>query len=203
MRTFIKMSVALAMVTTPLAGWAKKAVPTGLELQQIQSRDIEGSKSVVFGAVMSVLQDSGYRIQAADKETGLITGIASTKAKLTWMPFVGFGSSKKSPVVSAFIEDKTSSITRVRLSFVMAKVRSSLSYGTAPEDEDPIYDPQVYQDAFEKINQAVFIRLNAEAPSPAAAVATPAATPVAAPATPSVAAPASSTAKPTPAAVQN
>ncbi|MEP7006627.1 MAG: hypothetical protein ABI810_11640 [Sphingomonas bacterium] len=186
-------------MTTPMAGWAKKKpTPTGLELQQIQSRDIEGSKKVVFGAVMSVLQDSGYRIQAADKETGLITGVASTKAKLTWMPFVGFGSSKKSPVVSAFIEDKTVSITRVRLSFVMAKVRSTFNYGTAPEDEDPIYDPQVYQDAFEKINQAVFIRLNAEAPP--APTPTSATTPVATSTTP-VTAP--ETAKPTSTTVQN
>jgi hypothetical protein len=30
---------------------------------------------------MSVLQDEGYRINAADKDTGLITAIASTKAK--------------------------------------------------------------------------------------------------------------------------
>jgi len=183
MRRSIKAAVAISIAMTPAIGFAKKApVPSGLELQQIQTRDIDGSKSVVFGAVMSVLQDSGYRIQAADKDTGLITGIASTKANLTWMPFVGFGSSKKSPIVSAYIEDKTASITRVRLSFVMAKVRSSLGYGTGQQDEEPIYDAQVYQDAFEKINQAVFIRVNAET-GPASS-ATPGTTMAVAPATP-------------------
>ena len=183
MRRSIKVAVAVSIAMTPSASFAKKApVPSGLELQQIQTRDIDGNKSVVFGAVMSVLQDSGYRIQAADKDTGLITGIASTKANLTWMPFVGFGSSKKSPIVSAYIEDKTASITRVRLSFVMAKIRSSLGYGTGQQDEEPIYDAQVYQDAFEKINQAVFIRLNAET-GPASS-ATPATTMVITPATP-------------------
>jgi len=175
MKAFIKASVAVALIATPAIVYAKKkeAAPSGLELQQIQSKDIEASKTLVFGAVMSVLQDSGYRIQAADKDTGLITGVASTSGKLTYNLFIGFGKSKKTPIVSAFIEEKTPTITSVRLSFVMAKTKSTI-YGAGSPDEEPIYDAAVYQDAFEKINQAVFIRASA-APSP-----TPVTTPVAA-----------------------
>jgi hypothetical protein len=55
----------------------------------------------------------------------------------------------------------------VRLSFVMAKVRSNL-YGSAPQDEEPIYDVSVYKDAFEKIDQALFIRKGMAAPAPVA-----------------------------------
>ena len=167
MKTLFRASVAISLLAGPSVALAKKApVPTGLELQQIQAKDIEGTKVAVFGAVMSVLQDSGYRIQAADKETGLITGIASTKGKMTYTLFVGFGKSKKTPIVSAFIEEKTPTITRVRLNFVMAKVKSSI-YGAGAQDEEPIYDAEVYRDAFEKINQAVFIRSSVDTPSPA------------------------------------
>lgn len=150
-------------------GMAKKKVdPSALELQQLQSRDLETTKDQAFGAVMSVLQDSGYRIQAADKDTGLITGVASTKGKLTYNLFTGFGKSKKSPIVSAFIEQRTPKLTRVRLSFVMGKVNSN-GYGAGVQDEEPIYDSVVYQNAFEQINQTLFIRSGMDAPAATAA----------------------------------
>jgi len=167
--------VSVVIATPAMAQKKKKGAPTALELQQLQSRDIEGPKEMVFGAVMTILQDSGYRIQAADKDTGLITGISSTKSKLTWSPFVGIGKSKKSPVVSAFVESRTPSMTNVRLSFVMAKVKSNL-YGSQPQDEEPIYDAVTYQNAFEKLNQAMFIRQGmAATPTTTVAAATPAA----------------------------
>jgi hypothetical protein len=147
---------------------AKKIAPTALELQQLQIREFEGTRTQVFGAVMSVLQDSGYRIQAADKDTGLITGISSTKSKLTWAPFVGFGKSKKSPFVSVFIEDGAPGKMRVRMSFVMGKVRSN-GFGSGPQDEEPIYDATVYQQAFEQIGQTLFVRRGMSAPAATAA----------------------------------
>lgn len=165
-------ALAAACLSASAADAKKKVVISALELQQLQSREIEASKEQVFGAVMSVLQDSGYRIQAADKDTGLITGIASTSSKLTWKPFQGLGRSKKSPIVSAFIEQRSPNMTRVRLSFVMGKINSTI-YGAGPQDEEPIYDVAVYQTAFEQINQTVFIRANMDAP--AATVASPAA----------------------------
>lgn len=142
---------------TPVAAKKKEPELSSLQIQQMQTRDIEADKSLVFGAVMTVLQDSGYRIEAADKDTGLITGIGSSKGKLTYNLFMGFGKSKKTPIVSAFIEDYGPTMTRVRLSFLMAKVKSSI-YGSQPQDEEPIYDAQTYQDAFERINQNVFLR---------------------------------------------
>lgn len=168
--------IALAALALPAAAVAKdkKPVISPLELQAMQSRDIEGAKDQVFGSVMSVLQDAGYRIENGDLQTGLITGIGSSQAKLTYNLFWGFGKSKKTPVVSAFIE-QMGPYTRVRLNFVMAKLKSSL-YGSQPQDEEPIVDAAVYQDAFEKINQALFIRqsMAASAPVPAAASPEPA-----------------------------
>ena len=167
MRKFlIPIAIGAAVAAAPVSA-KKTPEPTGLELQQLQSHDFEGDKDMVFASVMSVLQDSGYRIQAADKDTGLITGIASTQTKMPYNLFFGFGRSKKSPIVSAFIENRAPGVSSVRLSFVMAKVKSNL-YGSAPQDEEPIYDASVYKDAFEKIDQALFIRKGMTAPAPVA-----------------------------------
>lgn len=153
-----KSLVALAfLLTAPAAqSVAKEAKMTSLQIQQMQTKDVEVNKSVAFSSVMTVLQDSGYRIGAADRETGLITGVASTNTKMTWLPFVGFGKSKKTPVVSAYIEEMGPEVTKIRLNFVMTKV-SANGFGGG-EDEKPILEPQVYQDAFEKIEQAIFVR---------------------------------------------
>lgn len=96
--------VAGVLLTATTPAIAKKAPEmTGLQLQQIQSRDVEAPKEVAFSAVMSVLQDAGYRIGSADKDTGLITGTASTSSKMTYNLIWGFGKSKKTPIVSAYI----------------------------------------------------------------------------------------------------
>ena len=167
MKTILPAQLAVALAVTiliPSESFAKKPPEvSGLALQQIQSKDFEVTKAVTFPAVMSVLQDSGYRIGAADRDTGLITATASTKTKMTWLPFIGFGNSKKTPVVSAYIEDRGPNMSRVRLNFVMGKVRNNSSFGGIT-DETPITDPVVYQDAFEKINQAVFVRMAMDAP---------------------------------------
>jgi hypothetical protein len=150
-------TAALAFAAVPQVSMAKKKVEmSALQIQEMQTKDLEADKNTSFSAVMTVLQNSGYRIGSADKETGLITGVASTNSKTTWMPFVGFGKSKKTPVVSAFIEDMSPTITKVRLSFVMTKA-SANGLGSG-EDEEPILDPIIYQDAFEKIEQAVFVK---------------------------------------------
>jgi hypothetical protein len=165
-------AVAAAALTASAAGpleAKKKPELTGLALQQLQSHDYESDKNIVFGAVMTVLQDAGYRIQAGDKDTGLITGIGQSSKKLTWMPFVGFGTSKKSPVVSAYIEQMGPNFTRVRLNFVMAKLKAN-QYGSNLGDEEAIVEAEPYRDAFEKIDQAVFLRQSMAAPRPSAQV---------------------------------
>lgn len=179
---FFLASAALLVVASSQVAYAKKKPElTALQMQEMQTKDLETDKNTAFSAVMTVLQDSGYRIGNADKDTGLITGVASTNTKMTWLPFVGFGKSKKTPVVSAFVEDLSPTVTKVRLNFVMTKV-SANGYGGG-EDEEPILDPAVYQDAFEKIGQAVFVRQSMRAAAPkapepvAAAPATPAVEP--------------------------
>ncbi len=156
---YIHIVLAALVIATPASpSFAKKAPQmTGLELQQMQARDIEATKDIAFAAVMTVLQDAGYRIGSADRDTGLITGMASTGSKMVYSLWTGFGKSKKTPIVSAYIEARGTAASRVRLNFVMAKVKSTI-YGSGAQDEEPILDPSTYQQAFEKINQAVFVR---------------------------------------------
>ena len=158
MKNLIGIAVFTAALMGSSSAFAKKEPQlTGLELQQIQARDFEATKKDAFAAVMTVLQDSGYRIGNADYETGLVTAMASSKTKMTWVPFIGFGTSKKTPVVSAYIEDKSPTLSRIRLNFVMGKIKGNASFGGIT-DEEPINDPKTYQEAFEKISQAVFVR---------------------------------------------
>lgn len=155
---------ALALTMTATAGdAAKKPEVTGLELQQIQSRDIETTFDVAFPAAMTVLQDSGYRIQAADKATGLITALGSAEAKTTFNWWWGLGKKKLVPMVSVFVEGRGKSLTRVRLNFVMSEAKSRNSFS----DEKPVTDPAVYKDAFERLEKEIFVRTAMDAPAPA------------------------------------
>lgn len=167
----IAAALGLSLAVAPSVAEAKKKEQlSGLALQQIQSKDFEADKNTTFSAVMTVLQDAGYRVAAADKDTGLITGVGTSSKKLTWLPFVGFGTAKKTPAISAYIEEMTPNMTRVRLNFVMAKIKAN-AYGTDLGDEEAILDPAIYTDAFEKISQGVFIRQSMAAKAPTAVVA--------------------------------
>jgi hypothetical protein len=168
MRKLIFTAALASFVLASPATARKKEEIGGLALQQMQARDYEVGKSVSFPAVMTVLQDSGYRIASADRDTGLITASASTNSKMSYNLFVGFGRSKKTPVVSVFVEDRGVG-SRVRLNFVMAKTKSSL-YGMSSSDEEPITDPLVYQNAFEKVEKEIFVRQSLNAGVPVAHV---------------------------------
>lgn len=179
-RPFLAAAFAFGSFSTNLAHAEKQPTLSGLALQQIQSRDFEAPKSITFPATISILQDAGYRIGDADIVTGIVTATASTKTKMTWLPFVGIGTSKKTPIVSVFIEDMGPNMSRVRLNFVMGKLKNGLI-----ADETPIYDTATYKDAFERISQAVFIRqAMLSKPAPAPSVEAPAATSAQAPVAP-------------------
>lgn len=168
MRFAIAASLAACVILAAPAEAKKKPEMSGLALQQIQARDYDVLKAVSFPSVMTVLQDSGYRIESADKDTGLITGVASTTSKTTYNLFWGFGKKKKTPVVSAFVEDRGQG-SRVRLNFVLSTTKSRI-YGVNSSDDEPIADPAIYRDAFERIEKEIFVRqaMNAPAPKPLA-----------------------------------
>jgi hypothetical protein len=160
----IFLSIAFFLVTAPALSKEKGIEPSGLELQQIQSRQYEVSIEVLFPSVITVLQDSGYIIQAADRGTGLITAVGSARSKTTYNIFWGFGKKKRSPFVSAFVESRSAGSSRVRLNFVLSETKSR-GYGISSSDDEMVTDPAVYQDAFEKIDKEIFVRVATDAPS--------------------------------------
>jgi len=128
---------------------------TPLDIQSMQSRSYEHSKDLVFPSVMSVFQDLGYSINSADINTGLITAESaanSDKALKFWLGITKVSQTK----ANAFIEE-IGNETKVRINFVVTK-KKSFGYGQTDREDEQILTPQPYQNAFEKIENAIFIR---------------------------------------------
>ena len=129
---------------------------TSLEKQSLQTREYEETKDIVFPSVLSVLQDSGYIVKTADKDTGLITAESPTdNATGFWDAFSDVIVNQQT-AVTAFIEE-IGPITKVRLNFVVQK-SSSYEFGQSSKQSTPILDAATYQNAFEQIESAIFIR---------------------------------------------
>ncbi len=123
----------------------------------MQSRSYEHSKEIVFPSVMSVFQDLGYSINSADLATGLITAESaaeSNKALKFWLNISKVSQTK----ANAFIEE-IGNETKVRINFVITN-KKSFGYGQTDREDEQILTPQPYQNAFEKIENAIFIRSN-------------------------------------------
>ncbi len=128
---------------------------TPLEIQSLQTREYEQGKDVVFPSVLSVFQDLGYTVEGADKETGLITARSAAKSDAASKFWLGI-SNVSQTFATAFIEE-IGKITRVRLNFV-ASSKKSYSLGQSDREDTPILDAQVYQNCFERIESAIFVR---------------------------------------------
>ena len=170
------------LASSQVAYAKKKTAMTSLQIQEMQTKDLEaGQEHGVFCGNDGL---AGFRL--SDRKcrqrdwSDYWCGVNQYQDNLVALR--GFGKSKKTPVVSAFVEDLSPSVTKVRLNFVMTKV-SANGFGGG-EDEEPILDPAIYQDAFEKIDQAVFVRQSMRAAAPKAVEPTPAPVEPAAPAAP-------------------
>lgn len=125
---------------------------TGLELQAFQRQEFETSKSIAFKSVMSVFQDMGYTIESADLETGFITAKSPTTDGIGFMVNV-----MRDTKATAHIETLREGITSIRLTFLNRREDSG-AYGTKRERSTPVEDQTVYQNAFSRIREAIFIR---------------------------------------------
>ncbi|UVW33973.1 hypothetical protein NYF23_07970 [SAR92 clade bacterium H455] len=146
---FLSSLVLSGCATTP------KTTLTPLEIQALQTRTYEHSKDIAFPSVMSVFQDLGYTVNSADKDTGLITAesaTASDAASKFWLGITDVSQTK----ATAFIEQMGSS-SSVRLNFVATNKKSTM-YGRSDRQDTPILDAAVYQNAFERIENAIFMR---------------------------------------------
>lgn len=126
---------------------------TSLELQAFQSREFETDYKVAFSSVISVFQDLGYIIEEGSADTGLISAKSTTKEGMRI--FVGKVMAHRD--ASAFVEAMPSGMIRIRLNFVDAEETSS-GYGMKGGKSVAVENPALYQETFEKIQKAIFVR---------------------------------------------
>ena len=153
----ILFAVTLLLLMTACAS-SPSVQKTPLEIQSMQTRDFEVDKNTAFRAVLSVFQDVGYIVESADNETGFITGSSPTDSKLNWWTFA---KDSKTTRATAFVEELRPGLSRVRLTFVNA-YSSSSSYGQYSEKDTVILEPGPYSSAFERIENAIFVRTSTE-----------------------------------------
>jgi hypothetical protein len=146
----IAVFVSGCQTTAPIAN------KTSLDIQSIQAKMFESDKPTAFKSVLSVLQDLGYVVQAASLETGVITAQSPTKRTASFAAVFGVRTEGRT-YVTATVEDFNPKQSRIRLNFVDKQFRSG-AYGQVATDEKPVEDVTIYQNAFEKIGEAIFIR---------------------------------------------
>ena len=91
--------------------------PTPAQIQSIQTREFETTKTIAFASVISVFQDLGYTVASADKETGFITSASASTSKTDYW-FTGQTINTQTKA-TAFVEDMPNNRARVRLNFVV------------------------------------------------------------------------------------
>ena len=128
---------------------------TPLEIQSMQTRTYENKMDVVFPSVMSVLQDIGYSINSADIKTGLITGESAAESDAASKFWLGISNVSQTKA-NVFIEEINSK-TSVRINFVTTN-KKSFGYGQTDREDVKVLTPEPYQNAFEKIENAIFVR---------------------------------------------
>jgi len=144
---------------------APQQQPTSLQIQAFQTKEFESPKATAFAAVVSVFQDLGYIVESADRDTGFITAGSPTSNKTGFWEAMGGVSSSGQTRATAFVEEIRHGFTTVRLNFLNTKKRSSL-YGQSDQIDTPVLEPGPYQIAFDKIEDAIFIRSAAKPTQP-------------------------------------
>ena len=137
---------------------SQKQILTPLEIQSLQSRQYEEDIKIVFSSVVSVFQDIGYTVSSADSLSGLIVAESiadSDSASKFWLGITNVSQTK----ANAFVE-KIGSMTKVRINFVTSNEKS-FGYGQTDRKDTQILDAEPYRIAFEKIENAIFVRSSA------------------------------------------
>lgn len=134
-------------------------VMTPLEIRTIQTRSFESDYNVTFRSVVAVFQDLGYTIQSAELTTGFIQANGASDSNEALKFWIGATQTTQTKA-TGFVEEIGNKVN-VRLSFVKS-VESSTMYGADDRNETQILDAGIYQNAFERIENAIFVRTSSE-----------------------------------------
>lgn len=164
-KLYIACAAALTLASASPAIAQKKPQLTPMQIQAMQMKEFEAPKPMLFSSVVDVFQDLGYTISSADLASGFITAESATVNKTSLLEAFAEARSSGNTRATAFIEQMPSGMTRVRLNFVASKTMS-MQWGQAQKQDTPILDPAVYQRAYEKVDEALFVRGATAAPKP-------------------------------------
>ena len=183
MKIFIT-TCALFCLAAPAYAASEKPVEMGaLQKQQMQTREYDASMDVVYPSVVTVVQDTGLTITTSDRTGGILTAVAPLKSKTYYNIWYGVGKKKRTQSTSFFIEPRPNNRTRVRLNITNGELKRQMSGFERSDSQDTVLDPAIYQAVFEKIDQAIFVRVAADGAS-ASTGAAPHPTPSAEPTSP-------------------
>lgn len=157
MKRFFLSLACIAVIAGPPAEAKKTPQLTAMEIQALQTREYETSKEVLFASVVSVLQDLGYQLANADLSSGFITASSPTKNKTSFLDALAKQRASGNTKVTAFIEQMAGGTSRVRLNFINSKTTAG-DWGGSNAEDKPILDPETYQVAWDKIDEAIFVR---------------------------------------------
>ena len=148
------LTISLAFFLVSCASTSEPTL-TPAEIQSMQTRQYEEGKDIVFASVISVFQDLGYQIASADLPTGIITSQSAAVNDATYSFLTGV--TKNSQTKGTAFVETIGETTSVRLNFVIS-TNQSYGYGQQRKNEVPVLDSQIYQNAFEKVENAIFVR---------------------------------------------
>lgn len=106
--------------------------------------------------LLTILQDGGYIIEQADRETGFLTAKSATDSGVKFDWFWGLQKQSGETRITATVQPVGTDYTRVRLNFVTIENESGL-YGDARVDT-PVEDQEIYSNVFAKLDEAIFVQ---------------------------------------------
>ena len=130
-----------------------------LELRHLQERSVANSKSVVFASIINALTDLGFRVTAADANTGFITASGGGQERIS-VGFGGLSRDSEVPVVSAFVEECHQGISVVRIVFAKFNLSSS---ARGQSGERVISEAGTYHEFFSRLDREIQSRSDLKA----------------------------------------
>jgi hypothetical protein len=165
MRLIFAILTPLALMLLNFSGCSSRdhheSNVSGLELQTLQKKEFDCSKRNAFTATMTVLQDLGYSVKAANYEAGHLLGSRSKKASsrsngissaaaliasggilgiVLDTPFVNKSTNLE---VTAYLEEVRTNKTSIRLNFA-----------------SHAREQQLYEEIFSRIREVLFLKKN-------------------------------------------
>lgn len=140
----------------------KEPPMTQLQIREIQSRDFDtDNHKLVMKSMINVLQDDGFIIKNAVSDLGLLSAEKNIDVEnsshvflITLLEGKHARWEKQEVLEASGNVSEFGSKIRVRMNF-QTKVMDN--YG-CPKDIKTIYDPQMYQEFFEKVSKSIFLQ---------------------------------------------